>query len=124
MLLAIADKYDMPALLSKAADYLQSNVKHLTSSSSSIPQYVWKWIGFADRLKLGDVARACIRDLPGVVWADLVIVQLIASQPGRTELAGISVETYQLLLRMVEVQYRDGVMAKLLADQRRHEATR
>jgi hypothetical protein len=99
-LLTTADKYDMRVLRSRAGHFLQSSVIYLTTSSSS-PQYVWKWIPLADRLGLSDVAKACITNLSDKVWADPVIDKLITDQPGRTELAGMSRETYQHLLKRV-----------------------
>jgi hypothetical protein len=120
MLLTLADKYDMPALLSKVGGFLQSNVKNLNSSSSS-PQYVWKWIPSADKLKLSEVAKACITGLAEEVWADPVIVQLIGDQPGRAELAGMSAEAHQHLLQTVGKQYRDGVLARQEAESLRDE---
>jgi hypothetical protein len=94
--------------------FLQSNVTNLSSSSGS-PQYAWKWIPLADRLKPSEVAQACITDLPEGVWADPAIVLLIADQPDSlvgAELAQMSLDTYQRLLKMVENNYKVGVLAQ------------
>jgi hypothetical protein len=87
MLLTLADKYDMPVLLSKVGSFLQSNAPVLSSSRSS-SQYAWKWIPLADRLGLSEVAKACITGLPERICVD-PIVQLVADQRVMTELVGI-----------------------------------
>ncbi|WIA23140.1 hypothetical protein OEZ86_010038 [Tetradesmus obliquus] len=59
VLLAIGSKYDMPALLSRAATFLESNKNVLNSKPGSL-QFVWKWIPLADAAGLSEVAQACI----------------------------------------------------------------
>jgi hypothetical protein len=59
VLLTIGNKYDMPALLSKAATFLSSKKATLNGNQDSL-QFGWKWITLADKAGLLDVAHACI----------------------------------------------------------------
>jgi hypothetical protein len=59
VLLAIGSRYDMPALLSRAGSFLQSNMNELNSQQGSL-QFAWKWIPMADEAGLPDAAQACI----------------------------------------------------------------
>jgi hypothetical protein len=59
VLLTVGAKYDMPALLSKAGQFLQANAAALNGKASS-RQFAWKWITLADTSGLPEVAMACI----------------------------------------------------------------
>jgi hypothetical protein len=59
VLLTVANKYNMPALLSRAGPFLQGSMQQLSSSILS-QQFAWKWITLADKRGLPDVAKACI----------------------------------------------------------------
>jgi hypothetical protein len=62
VLLTIADKYDMPALRSRAGTFLQANKQHLSSSPALFgpnPLFAWKWIALADKTGLTEVAKSC-----------------------------------------------------------------
>ncbi|WIA20513.1 hypothetical protein OEZ85_004910 [Tetradesmus obliquus] len=59
VLLAIGSRYDMPALLSRAGSFLQSNMNELNGQQGSL-QSAWKWIPMADEAGLPDAAQACI----------------------------------------------------------------
>lgn len=68
-MLALADKYCMPALIQRLGAFLKHKIKKLELSSSS-KLFVWKWIYVADRYGLGDMAKQCIdaqTDLHGLV---------------------------------------------------------
>jgi hypothetical protein len=62
VLLTISDKYDMPALRSKAGAFLQANKQHLSNSHGLLapnPRFAWKWIALADKAGLTHEAKAC-----------------------------------------------------------------
>lgn len=61
VLLAVADKYSMPALIRRVEAYLQSNMSQLNYNSQG-NRYIWKWLYAADRYGLFNFAKQCISD--------------------------------------------------------------
>jgi hypothetical protein len=64
--LTVADKYDMPALLSKAGAFHVANAHNLSSSPKLVslpnPHFAWKWIVLADKAGLAGAAQACFNN--------------------------------------------------------------
>ena len=54
----VGDKYDMPYVLEKCGDFLESNKRELSLEKSS-DRFAWKWIMLADSVGLSKTATAC-----------------------------------------------------------------
>lgn len=90
-LLALGDKYCMPALQSRVGDFLLHHTAELNLTADS-PRFVWKWIYTADKYGLGTVAMACI--------ASQNAQSLFACCPVATWQEKLSVNTLQHLLAL------------------------
>lgn len=59
VLLIVADKYDMPAIMERCIKFLTNNINTLNSSKDG-PQCGCKWIALADAVGQGESARAIV----------------------------------------------------------------
>lgn len=58
ILMKVADKYDMPAIMERCTSFLMSNMNQLTHVRDRM-EFGWKWIALADAVGQNKVARAC-----------------------------------------------------------------